>query len=421
MLDYEVTLDSVLFDPSVRDELTAFFAKALHSDYRQRFDNAEEMLQAWRRMFESVDRPITDTDNGSPADHAEALAGATEETQLSTLGLSPRLLDALDRLGAQTVGQLLNLPRIRLYRNQGLGQKTVWDIRQLAERLAQHIAARSEQPPAMLLEELEQDETPSAPEQLSVDRMTRLLVPVRVETEERRILRAYLGLDNDGTGDAWLGQQDLAEHLAVSRETIQQVLHRSCERWSRQPWMTILRQEVATLLEKGGGVMTSAELTTAMLGARGSVADEPQRSQWAAAVARAAVDTEMTREGARYPLHRGTHHVFIVAMPGLTDAYTASAAARAQYAEALGRRADEMAAADPLLTPSRAEVVLQADAAAPESADWRRLQTLVRRAMPAVEQALLRAAGSTTLPVSSCSSPPMSSATCPCSTASPSR
>jgi hypothetical protein len=98
MLDYEVTLDSVLFDPSVRDELTAFFAKALHSDYRQRFDNAEEMLQAWRRMFESVDRPITDTDNGSPADHAEALAGATEETQLSTLGLSPRLLDALDRL-----------------------------------------------------------------------------------------------------------------------------------------------------------------------------------------------------------------------------------------------------------------------------------------------------------------------------------
>jgi hypothetical protein len=41
----------------------------------------------------------------------------------------------------------------------------------------------------------------------------------------------------------------------------------------------------------------------------------------------------------------------------------------------------------------RWEVVLQADAAAPESADWRRLQTLVRRAMPAVEQALLTAAG----------------------------
>jgi hypothetical protein len=42
---------------------------------------------------------------------------------------------------------------------------------------------------------------------------------------------------------------------------------------------------------------------------------------------------------------------------------------------------------------ARWEVVLQADAAAPESADCRRLQTLVQRAMPAVEQALLTAAG----------------------------
>jgi hypothetical protein len=42
---------------------------------------------------------------------------------------------------------------------------------------------------------------------------------------------------------------------------------------------------------------------------------------------------------------------------------------------------------------ARWEVVLQADAAAPESADWRRLQTLVRRAIPAVEQALLTADG----------------------------
>jgi serine/threonine protein kinase len=100
MLDCEVTLDSALFDPAVRDELTAFYARALHSDYRQRFDNAEEMLRAWRQMFASVDRPTTDTDHGSPVDYAQILAGATSETPLSTLGLSPRLLDALERIGA---------------------------------------------------------------------------------------------------------------------------------------------------------------------------------------------------------------------------------------------------------------------------------------------------------------------------------
>jgi hypothetical protein len=37
------------------------------------------------------------------------------------------------------------------------------------------------------------------------------------------------------------------------------------------------------------------------------------------------------------------------------------------------------------------EVVLKADAAAPESTDWRRLQTLVRQAMPAVERILFSA------------------------------
>jgi hypothetical protein len=42
---------------------------------------------------------------------------------------------------------------------------------------------------------------------------------------------------------------------------------------------------------------------------------------------------------------------------------------------------------------ARWEVVLQADAAPPESPDWRRLQTLVRRALPAVEQAMLTAGG----------------------------
>jgi hypothetical protein len=40
---------------------------------------------------------------------------------------------------------------------------------------------------------------------------------------------------------------------------------------------------------------------------------------------------------------------------------------------------------------ARWDIVLQADAAAPQSADWRRLQTLVRRAMLAVEQTLFAA------------------------------
>jgi serine/threonine protein kinase len=360
LLDCEVSLDSDLFDPAVRDDLVAFFSTALHSDYRQRFDNAEEMLHAWRRSFMLVDQPATETDHGPAVDLDQMITAATEDTPLSSLGLSPRLLDALARLGAHTVGELLRLPRIRLYRNQGLGQHTVKDIRNLAERLAQRFAARGEPPPAVPPDDPEADDTRADPRLLSVDLMARLAVPQRIEADERTILRAFLGLDHTSRPDAWPAQHDVAERLGMSRETVQHTLHRARQRWGRHPWMTALREDVARLLDKSGGVMTSHELATALLAARGSATDEPERSRLAAAVANAAVETEVAREGARYLLYRGQQRLWVVAALGLAAHYTASASARAQYAEHLGTRADALAAADPLLTPGRVVEELQA-------------------------------------------------------------
>src|SRR5256886_13490936 len=65
------------------------------------------MRRAWQRVFASVDQPSTETDHGPLVDLEHALSAATEDTSLSTLGLSPRVLDALARLGAQTIGELL--------------------------------------------------------------------------------------------------------------------------------------------------------------------------------------------------------------------------------------------------------------------------------------------------------------------------
>jgi serine/threonine protein kinase len=360
MLACEVSLDSDLFDPAVRDDLVAFFTKALHSDYRQRFDNAEEMLHAWRRSFMSVDQPTTETDHGPAVDLEQMMAAATEETPLSTLGLSPRLLDALSRMGAQTVGELLRLPRIRLYRNQGLGQRTVKDIRHLAERMAQYVAERGEATLSGPPEEVEPDETRADPRLLSVDFMARLAVPQRIDADERTILLTFLGLDTDSQPGAWCAQQDVAEQLGVTREAVQHTLHRARERRNRQPWMTALREDVAKMIDKTGGVMTTHELATSLLAARGSAANESDRSRFAAAVAYAAVETEVAREGARYILYRGPQRIWVVATPSLAAHYTASSAARAQYAEHLGSKADALAAADPLLTPVRVVEELQA-------------------------------------------------------------
>ena len=388
MLDCEVSLDSALFDPAVRDVLSAFFARALHSDYRQRFDNAEEMRRAWQRVFASVDQPSTETDHGSLVDLERALSAATEETPLSTLGLSPRVLDALARLGAQTIGELLRLPRIRLYRNQGVGQQTVKEIRELAESLAQHFAARDDQPPAVPLHEPDQDITPADPRLFSVDLMARLAVPRRLPAEEQRVLLACLGLDSPSQAGAWPAQQDIAARLAVPRRTVQHVLQHARERWSRQPWMTELRKEVAAWLDKNGGVLTADELTAAVLTARGSVAPDADRPRLAAALAAAAVETEMAREGARYTLHRGAQTVLIVATPSLADAYTATPAARAQYAERLGARADALAQADPLLAPARLAEELQA-VPPPEGDQQLTPDRLLRLAVATSQQAAL--------------------------------
>jgi hypothetical protein len=73
-----------------------------------------------------------------------------------------------------------------------------------------------------------------------------------------------------------------AAQLGLARETVPQALHRARERWDRQPWMTVLREDVAAILDKSGGVMTTDELATALLVTRGSAADAPERSRLAA-------------------------------------------------------------------------------------------------------------------------------------------
>lgn len=356
LLDCEATLDVELFDPAVREDLARFFKKALARDYRRRFDNAEEMRRGWARAFEQIDAPTTLTTDPGLADLDVALAAATEETPVATLPLSPRVLNALERMGVHTLGELQAVPRIQLYRSKGIGQRTVRDVRELAEKTAEHFAARAGRPARIGLEAAEQD--PAADPRLwSVDLMFRRLVPKQGDADEEAILRGLLGLAPlAGRATSWPAQQDVAEGLGYPREDVSQAVGRARERWSkdRNGWMAPLRDDIARLLEKHAGVMTRAELVTALLAARGSAAPEEDRERHAGAVAYAALEVETSRAGARYVLYRGRDQILVVATPELGEAFVASPAARARYAEALGARADELAGEDPLLTPERA-------------------------------------------------------------------
>ncbi|MGH8573420.1 MAG: DNA-directed RNA polymerase subunit alpha C-terminal domain-containing protein, partial [Gammaproteobacteria bacterium] len=259
LLACEVSLDSELFDPAVRAGLSEFFEQALARDYRARYDNAEEMRRAWFRVFEPIDRPASTTDPGEAVDIDAMLEDATEATPLVALGLSARILNALDRMGAHTLGELIRVPRIRLYRNKGIGQKTVREIRELAERVADRFARNDlgwpehgERPVAAVTVTPE-DEIPVDPKLWSVDLMAGKVAGSRVAAGEARLLKCLLGLDGEAAVSSYTPQQEIADTLGLRRSEIQKALETARQRWSRQPWMTALREDIARLVDKHAG------------------------------------------------------------------------------------------------------------------------------------------------------------------------
>ena len=128
LLECEVSLDTEFFDPDLRESMEEFFAKALRRDYSKRFDNSEEMLRAWRQVFEQAEDGRRQTDTGEDFDHAAAIASATPGTQIVLLGLSTRANNALDRLNVVTVRDLLQVPLTQINRLRGVGNKTRREI-----------------------------------------------------------------------------------------------------------------------------------------------------------------------------------------------------------------------------------------------------------------------------------------------------
>ena len=356
LVEDEVTLEVEAFDPSVRTVLSEFFTKALAKHHLDRFDSAEAMRRAWDRCFEAIDLPATGAEEGTdlPIDLGEV----TRETPLLALGLSPRLLNALDRLGAHTVAELVDLPRIRLYRNKGVGQRIVKLIRELSERLAERLAESGRTPVSTTSDQ--GDEFPIAPSVWSIDLLASKLVSSKILEEEARLVRGVLGLgDNLGPFPT---HGTVAESLGESPTEIASAIRRARDRWSGQTWMAPLRETVAALVAKHGGVMTVRELAEALAATRGSTETGDARLRRSGAVVTAALETESDRADGRFLLHRhgtpGGGRALVLATESLDPTLTASAEARAGWVHELGRLADEVAAADPLIPPERVTEVL---------------------------------------------------------------
>lgn len=358
MLDVEASIESEVFDPVTREGFTNFFVKSLKRDFKERFDNAEEMLRAWRAIFTArqAGHPVESTaDTG----FAAAALTATTLTTMAELGYSLEAQDVLERMGIHNARELLAVDRIRFRYLRGVGDKIRKEIRLTAKELARLR-------PDLTQGRAAAHDDEDADGAVSVNELAAQLLPRRPAGDDRpeeAALAHYLGLDDAVKAGVWPSLGDSAQAGEVDRTTLTATLIKARERWLKNPAFTELRLQIDSLLRSQGQVMSAAEGAMALLALRGCAAqDDAERLRQATAVLRAAVEAEAHLDQPRFEAFDHQPSMLI-----------ASASAWADYARQLGAAADACALADPLLPPSRVletleSVPLPQSSAAPQAA-----------------------------------------------------
>ena len=377
MLDVQATLASDVFDPVTREGFSAFFGKALRRDFKERFDNAEDMLRAWRAIFAARQTVHPPQPEGFAAIAPTVLPGTT----MAELGYTLEAQDVLERMGVHNARELLAVDRIRFRYLRGVGDRIRKEIRLTAKELARLRPDLTQG--RSTLHDADDDEPASGA--VSVNELAALLMPRRPAADDRpeeAALAHYLGID-PGPDDAapppnaanaanapafWPTLGESAQAVGVERGLLAAALIKSRERWLKNPAFTEVRLQLDKLVQSQGQVLTAHEAALALLSLRGcAVQDGADRLQLSSAVLRAALEAEAHLENPRFQCFEHQPWPLI-----------ASSSAWADYARQLASVADACALADPLLPPSRALEALEAvkplglpsaSAPAPESGD----------------------------------------------------
>lgn len=340
VLDCEATIRDELFDPHLRDGLAAYFTRAFRRDPKARYDNAEEMLRAWRHVFESARPTPIDAD-----DFAVLARQVNAATPVAELGYGIEALDVLGRMGIHTVRGLLAVDRIKFRYLANVGDRIRKEIRLKAKDLALLRPDLVPAQPTVFGADAEEVALPS------IDRLAEQLLPRRPAGEDvpdDRALAGYLGLEGNGAA-LWPTVGDVAGRCGLARDAVTAVVVGGRERWSKLPSITQVRSDLLTFLNAQGSVLTAAEAAAQLLAARGSChEDQRERLRLASAIVRAAIEVEGALVKPRF-------QGFPETVPLIATSDEA-----ALYALELGEVADGLAEADPLPSPQRVSEALQA-------------------------------------------------------------
>lgn len=330
------SIDEALFDSSVRAALTAFFRQALSRKPEERFDTATQMRDTWGRVFRGTEAGGALVGEGVAASELD-LEHLTPSSSLLELPVSPRVRNALERLGVVTAEDLLTIPAPELVRISGIGAATRTEVNHLAQRLRR---------------QFDEAEPSAGEDDASIDKIFGQLVPQPPADEDHRtVVRTLFGLI-DAEVPGWPTRRDVIGLSKLDAETVAGALASAQARWSRRPVVTVVRREIPGLLAARGGIVGADELPGLLLSRRGSVASEPIRSTRARAVVRAALETEgMIQSPAFVPRRVGD--CLLVALDGEVRIDEASstwdAEALTEAAARLGEVGSQIASAEPLL------------------------------------------------------------------------
>ena len=377
----EARVERDAFPREVASTLGDFFETALRRDASARFDTAEDMLRAWRSIFENLDQ-ATGGDTRDPTDSERAREAATFETPLAAIGLSARAANALDRVNALAVGDLLAIPPFDFNRLRGVGLETRNELVEVHRELRARLGTPkrpSPIPPTVT--------TVDEPDVQQLDAIVDQLVPQRSSrnTTEVDAVRLLLRLDPlpASSGD-WPSQTDVAHAIDVTPGRVGQIVPKARKRWQKLPSVTRLREELVAQLGSLGGLAGSTELER-LVAAERSSGDPVQDRALAAAAVRAAIESEANDPEPRVTVRRAGRRVILSVGMGTA----AERQAAADYAVRLGAVADELAGSPTL--PGPAEVAQRLRAVHPPDTVQLSQERLVHVAAASSQQSAVSA------------------------------
>jgi hypothetical protein len=341
MTDSDLVIEAEKFDPSVREGLVKFFRKALHREPTKRFHNADEMRWAWQQVFKEAEQRKIKTPSGEEVDLGVSLEQADLNTPIAALGLSTRARNGLERADILTVRNLLEYPIGDIHLMRGIGNQT---RREIIDFISQLRGRFPNVEPS--IKGTPSPDKPSGP--LSLELLEHRIVGIKIPKKdaEWRIRTTLLGLteSDSHSPNHWSSQSEIAEALDISRARVGQIVMADRNRWSKDSSMTPFRHELCEQIQRLGGVVTVPEIIdlTILLRPASNTLDVNRQQRMASAVARAAVETEASMAQPRFEIHRLGGMVVVSCVSEL-----------ATFAEELGRKADQLAAADPLPPPLR--------------------------------------------------------------------